>query len=66
MNQFIEQSSDSEQESYGDEDLAVLNLDAWIALRYVGLTYESDFVFVFSPMQCTGKVVREAEEHQFT
>jgi hypothetical protein len=34
VNQFIEQSSDSEQESYGDQALAVINLDSWIALRY--------------------------------
>jgi hypothetical protein len=33
VNQFIEQSSDSEEESYGDQDLAVINLDSWIALR---------------------------------
>jgi hypothetical protein len=34
VNQFIEQSSDSEEESYGDQDLAVINLDSWIALRW--------------------------------
>jgi hypothetical protein len=39
VNQFIEQSSDSEEESYGDQDLAVINLDSWIALRWAqGLT----------------------------
>jgi hypothetical protein len=39
VNQFLEQSSDSEQESYGDQDLEVINLDSWIALRQVSRMY---------------------------
>ncbi len=39
VNQFIEQSSDSEQETYGNQDLAVFNLDSWVALRSVLLVF---------------------------